>query len=157
MIRGATWTPQRADHTVPLVRWWVDLGAKCGGVRKGVFRRDGDLWTVILEGRTIHLRDTRGLRYVAVLLHRPGTEVATEALRRAALDDNGQVERWPQRDERSHQRAHLTVIKAITTTLKHIRTIDPDLAAYLKATIRRGHLCQYVPDPRDPIEWHGSP
>jgi len=123
-------------------------------VRKGVFRRDGDFFTVILEGRTIQLRDTRGLRYVAALLHRPQTEVASEALRRAALENTGQVTRRPRRDERSHERAHRTVTRAIGTTLKHLRTIDPDLAAYLKATIRRGYFCRYVPDPRDPIEWH---
>ena len=135
----------------------MDLGAESGAVRKGVFRCDGDFWTVILEGRTIHLRDTRGLRYIAALLHRPGTEVAAETLRRAALNNGRQAARPSQRDERSHQRAHLTVTKGIRAALKHIRTIDPDLAAYLKATIHWGHLCQYVPDPRDPIEWHGSP
>jgi hypothetical protein len=37
--------------------------------------RIGDVWTVAYRGRTLHLRDGRGVRLLALLLERPGTEV----------------------------------------------------------------------------------
>jgi hypothetical protein len=40
-----------------------------------VFRREGDYWTVAYAGQTAHLRDVKGLSYLACLLRRPGREV----------------------------------------------------------------------------------
>jgi tetratricopeptide (TPR) repeat protein len=37
--------------------------------------RIGDVWTVGYRGRTLHLNDGRGVRLLALLLERPGTEV----------------------------------------------------------------------------------
>jgi hypothetical protein len=45
-----------------------------------VFRRDGDVWTVGFGGRTVRLRDAKGLRDLAVLLAAPGREVAAADL-----------------------------------------------------------------------------
>jgi hypothetical protein len=45
-----------------------------------VFRRDGDVWTVAFNGRTVPLRDAKGLRDLAVLLAAPGREVAVTDL-----------------------------------------------------------------------------
>jgi len=39
-----------------------------------VFRREGDYWTVSFEGHTIHMRDLKGMRYLARLLADPGRE-----------------------------------------------------------------------------------
>jgi hypothetical protein len=39
-----------------------------------VFRREGDYRTVIFEGRTVRLRNRKGLRYLARLLAAPGQE-----------------------------------------------------------------------------------
>ncbi|MGH2736867.1 MAG: transcriptional regulator [Actinomycetota bacterium] len=39
-----------------------------------VFSREGDYWSVIFEGRTIRLRDLKGLRYLSRLLVHPGRE-----------------------------------------------------------------------------------
>ncbi|HEY2691509.1 MAG TPA: AAA family ATPase [Streptosporangiaceae bacterium] len=41
-----------------------------------VFRRDGDVWTLGYQGREVRLRDSKGLRDLAVLLARPGSAVA---------------------------------------------------------------------------------
>ena len=38
----------------------------------GVLRSEGEFWTIAYEGRTIRLRDSRGLRYLAALLYHPG-------------------------------------------------------------------------------------
>jgi len=39
-----------------------------------VFRRDGAYWTIAWEGKSFLLKDTRGLRFLAVLLAEPGRE-----------------------------------------------------------------------------------
>lgn len=40
-----------------------------------MFRREGDFWTVSFAGRTVRLRDSRGMRYLAELLAHPGREI----------------------------------------------------------------------------------
>ena len=57
-----------------------------------VFRREGDYWSVIYEGHTIHVRDLKGMRYLARLLADPGREyhaldlVAAESNSGASVD-----------------------------------------------------------------------
>jgi len=31
--------------------------------------------------------------------------------------------------------------------------VHPDLGRHLRATVRRGYYCVYLPDPRTPIAW----
>jgi tetratricopeptide (TPR) repeat protein len=38
------------------------------------FRREGDYWSVLFEGRTVRVRDLKGMRYLARLLAHPGQE-----------------------------------------------------------------------------------
>jgi hypothetical protein len=42
--------------------------------REVAFRRDGEVWTLCFAGRTARLRDSKGLRDLAVLLARPGEQ-----------------------------------------------------------------------------------
>src|SRR5580704_10297031 len=42
--------------------------------QKGVFRREGEYWTVGYGGNAFRLKDTRGLGYVAHLLRHPAAE-----------------------------------------------------------------------------------
>ena len=57
-----------------------------------VFRREGDYWSVIFDGHTVHVRDLKGMRYLARLLADPGREyhvldlVAAETGRDAQAD-----------------------------------------------------------------------
>jgi len=44
------------------------------------FRRDGEVWTITWHGREVRLRDSKGLRDLAVLLARPGQEIAVHQL-----------------------------------------------------------------------------
>jgi hypothetical protein len=39
-----------------------------------VFRREGDYWSVSFEAHTVHMRDLKGMRYLARLLADPGRE-----------------------------------------------------------------------------------
>jgi hypothetical protein len=41
---------------------------------KGVFRKEGDFWSIGFDGAAVRLKDIRGLRYIAHLLHHPDTE-----------------------------------------------------------------------------------
>jgi tetratricopeptide (TPR) repeat protein len=62
-----------------------------------VFRREGDYWSVVFEGRTVRVRDLKGMRYLAQLLAHPGREfhvldlVAAETGQRMALGDAGEI------------------------------------------------------------------
>ena len=46
----------------------------------GVFRRDGDFWTVGFPGRELRLREVKGFQYIRALLARPGEETHALAL-----------------------------------------------------------------------------
>jgi hypothetical protein len=39
-----------------------------------MFRREGDYWSVVFEGRTVRVRDLKGMRYLARLLAHPGRD-----------------------------------------------------------------------------------
>jgi hypothetical protein len=41
---------------------------------QALFRRSGDVWQIEYAGSSCQLRDTRGLRYIAQLLHHPGRQ-----------------------------------------------------------------------------------
>ena len=62
-----------------------------------VFRREGDHWSVGFEGRTVHVRDLKGMRYLAELLFHPGREfhvldmVGSQTGQRTALGDAGEI------------------------------------------------------------------
>ncbi len=43
--------------------------------RTGVFRLDGDVWTVGLDATEVHVADSKGMQDLAVLISRPGIEV----------------------------------------------------------------------------------
>jgi tetratricopeptide (TPR) repeat protein len=62
-----------------------------------VFRREGDYWSVVFDGRTVRVRDLKGMRYLAQLLAHPGREfhvldlVAAETGQQVALGDAGEM------------------------------------------------------------------
>jgi tetratricopeptide (TPR) repeat protein len=186
-----------------------------------VFRAEGDYWTIAYAGRELRLRDSRGLRYLAELLHHPGREFhATELVRLAARDasapshpigefdqravslgDTGEtIDDQARREYRRHleslreqleeacanndvaraerlreeiaavahalsstprgrrvaahaERARLTITKGIKAALAKIQANHPVLGRHLVATVRRGYVCIYAPDPRHPITW----
>jgi tetratricopeptide (TPR) repeat protein len=62
-----------------------------------VFRREGDYWSVVFDGRTVRVRDLKGMRYLAQLLAHPGRDfhvldlVAVETGQQVALGDAGEM------------------------------------------------------------------
>lgn len=118
--------------------------------QRNVFRLEGDYWTIVFDGKTVRLRDSRGLRYVAALLRRPGESV--HALDIVAFAD-GVVP--TARPAGSPEAARLTVTKGIKAALARIAEHHPALGRHLEATLHRGYLCRYGPDPRFPTTWIG--
>jgi tetratricopeptide (TPR) repeat protein len=65
--------------------------------KTNVFRREGDYWSVVFEGRTVRVRDLKGMRHLALLLAHPGREfhvvdlVAAETGQQMALGDAGEI------------------------------------------------------------------
>ncbi len=54
-----------------------------------VFRRDGQFWTLSFRGRTVRLKDAKGLQDLARLIAQPGREVHVLDLVRARPDPSG--------------------------------------------------------------------
>ena len=50
------------------------LGPGIRPTRKGLFRKEGEYWTVGYGGKAFRLKDTKGLGYLAHLLRHPGAE-----------------------------------------------------------------------------------
>jgi len=74
----------------------IEVAAGAPG-ETNVFRREGDYWSVVFEGRTVRVRDLKGMRYLAQLLAHPGREfhvldlVAAETGHQVALGDAGEI------------------------------------------------------------------
>lgn len=65
------------------------VGADAVPARHNVFRREGEYWFVIYGGDVFRLRDSKGLRCLAVLLAHPGREVLALDLVGAGPSDAG--------------------------------------------------------------------
>jgi hypothetical protein len=65
-------------------REWAGTSAGLPEPSAAVFRLDGEVWTLRYAGRTVWLRDSKGLRDLAVLLARPGERTHVGELTGAA-------------------------------------------------------------------------
>jgi tetratricopeptide (TPR) repeat protein len=89
-----------------------------------VFRREGDYWLALFEGRTVRVRDLKGMRYLAQLLARPGREfhvldlVAAETGQQVPLGDAGEI-----LDERA-KTAYRRRLAEIEDDIEQARALD---------------------------------
>lgn len=126
---------------------------------QSAFRREGEYWTIAYADATCRLRDSAGLRHLSYLLARPGERVAAiELVEGAALSAPGGAEAPPSIGQRTadplaHERARVRVTHAIRHTLRRIAAHHPELNEHLRATIKTGTMCGYLPDPRKPVCW----
>jgi hypothetical protein len=60
-----------------------------------VFHREGDYWSVIFDGYTVHVRDLKGMRYLARLLAEPSREYHVLDLVAAETGRGAQADRSP--------------------------------------------------------------
>jgi tetratricopeptide (TPR) repeat protein len=104
-----------------------------------VFRREGDYWSVVFEGRTVRVRDLKGMRYLAQLLAHPGREfhvldlVAAETGQHMALGDAGEI-----LDERAKS-AYRRRLDEIEDDIEQARAVD-DAEREAQADAERGFL-----------------
>src|ERR1700720_597753 len=61
-------------------------------VPKGVLRREGEYWTVGYGGKSLRLKDTKGLGYLAHLLRHPAIEFHVLDLAGGIADQRGDEE-----------------------------------------------------------------
>jgi len=72
---GVMGQPERAAHAnVADEREKAREPEKSGAPPLHVFRHDGGYWTITFEGRTVMVRDLKGMRYIARLLAEPQRE-----------------------------------------------------------------------------------
>jgi hypothetical protein len=69
-------------------------GPSVGSGKRGVFRKNGEYWTVGYGGNAFRLKDTMGLGYIAHLLRHPPTEFHV-------LDLFGEIASQREKDETS--------------------------------------------------------
>jgi hypothetical protein len=63
------------DRPAPVVAPATALPSAAPPPEENAFLREGDDWTISFAARTIRMRDSKGLRYIARLMSRPGREV----------------------------------------------------------------------------------
>jgi hypothetical protein len=112
-----------------------------------VFRPEGEFWTIAYGSEVCRLRDSAGLRYLAVLLRRPGLKVLAADL--AVLAGRVRAEHALTDTER----ARVRITHAIRATLRRLALHHAALSEHLRATVSTGTYCAYQPDPRRPIDW----
>jgi CheY-like chemotaxis protein/tetratricopeptide (TPR) repeat protein len=61
---------------------------------EGLFRREGEFWTLGFEGKVVHVKDVVGLRYICELLRRPRESVPATVLA-ATVNDWRLAQDWP--------------------------------------------------------------
>jgi len=167
LARGDAASRQRALAEIDAVRRWtgssgtasgdeaVGLVARAereDGGTPNVVRREGEFWTVSFEGQTCHLRDTKGLRCLAVLLRHPAREFSALAL----VNEHGGIEGASTDDPAEStaiERARVRVTRALHSAVARIAASHPALGRHLAVTVRTGRVCAYTPDPRLPVQW----
>ena len=68
------------------------------GLLDNTFRKEGDFWTIVYEGKTIRLKDTKGLQYIGCLLHHAGKKFSALELILAIEKKIPVVEKQPYND-----------------------------------------------------------
>jgi hypothetical protein len=58
----------------------------------GIFRREGEFWTIACQGEVFRLKDVRGLAYIAYLLGHPGEEFHVLSLASKNGGEQGEVD-----------------------------------------------------------------
>jgi hypothetical protein len=120
-----------------------------GERRSNLIRREGEIWTIVFDGRTCRVRDSKGVRLLAMLLHHPGRPFPVLAL--AAEDDDGDATVGSAAGPAATERARVRVTRALRHALARIDALNPALGQHLNRTVHTGRLCAYTPGM--PVEW----
>ena len=108
-----------------------------------VFRQEGEIWTIVYEGRTVRLKDAKGLHHLSLLLHHPAQAIAATTLVKFERNASGA----------SAEAARSAVTKRIKDAIRKISVHHPSLGHHLSTCIRTGYQCRYIIDPERPVTW----
>ena len=139
----ATSRPRRRGHSGKPRTPQKALTNTSSSASPGLFRREGEYWTLSYAGLTVRLQDALGIHCLAYLLARPHQRVAVIDLLPAG-SGNGTADA---------ERARSTVSKRIKRTIAKISQHHPSLGYHLSTTIRTGCECVYQADPEKPPTW----
>ena len=73
---------KRTGKPIGIVTPW-DLTPEEAPSEDYVFRKQEDFWNIVFEGKSILLKDTKGLNYISYLIHNPGERIHVSALQAA--------------------------------------------------------------------------
>jgi tetratricopeptide (TPR) repeat protein len=121
---------------------------------EGVFRHEGDYWTLSYQGSVLRLRNTNGLHYLSHLLGRPAERISAADLARVIR--KMQPTKHSRATGSSSERSRVMVTKGIKAAIAKIRANRSALGRHLATSIQTGHWCVYQPDPDDQITWRIS-
>jgi len=131
-----------------------------GGTRDavvGVFRLEGEYWTVAYEGSVVRLKSTKGLHYLAQLLRHPGRAFPVRKLM-AIVEPDARAERQgddpasdDSRDSRAAERARKAVTNRVRQAVARVAAVHEDLGRHLRNAVRTGSRCGYTPE--RPTRW----
>jgi tetratricopeptide (TPR) repeat protein len=120
----------------------------------GIFRKEGEFWTVGCGNRAFQLRDTKGLAYIAHLLRHPGTEFhVLDLVGGMAAGGADELKQGDHRAGSASDRARQSVTKTIKSVLERIAQSDAAVGEIFSRCIKTGTFCSYRPDPVSPIVW----
>jgi hypothetical protein len=111
----------------------------------GELRRDGDIWRVAFGNTAFELPDSKGMHQLAELLAHPGHPYEVVDLAKLLPGKNGDSSA-PALDA---ERARVNVTRSIRAAMQKISERDASLGLYLRATIRTGYRCSYMPEPTE--------
>jgi hypothetical protein len=115
----------------------------------GLFRRQGDYWTIVYEGQVVHLKDAKGLHYLAHLLRNPGREFAVAELMAAvarAAGSESDSQRVDADGSAAAERARKAVTNRIRQAVVRIGTVHEPLGRHLRNAVHTGSRCSYTPE-----------
>lgn len=117
----------------------------------GVFRLEGEYWTIGYGGRLIRVRDTLGLRCISRLLREPGQAIAAIDLAAAVRPPQGRA--GNEGSTPAGERARINVTRVIKAAQEKIAANHPSLGEHLRAALRTGSSCSYSPLPGARVAW----
>lgn len=145
------WHPEREFHVLELMRALTLSGASRNGRPPGGSRGPAIDAKAVSEYRQ-RIRDLEGEQAQAEALHDLSRTERLQREREAILRELRRVGRGRQLAADA-ERARVAVTKTLGAALGRIRPAHAVLASHLDATVKRGYVCVYRPDPRSPICW----
>ncbi|MCA1656589.1 MAG: hypothetical protein LC713_02580, partial [Actinobacteria bacterium] len=128
-----------ALHEERVATQLADIGTTTSGSRAS-FRREADGWVIDYGDRSVRVRDSRGLRYLSLLLTHPGQAFSATEL----IDGDANTD---------PERARQNVARAARSAMERIAEVHPELGEHLGTAVHVGASCCYMSDSRATVIW----